>query len=80
MTSALESYLAERGILNAQEIIHNPSYDKLFQEETAPSLTGYDVGYVTESGAVSVDTGIHCQICHMMFEIILLHVISCLLG
>ena len=58
MTSALESYLAERGILNAQEIIHNPSYDKLFEEETAPSLRGYDVGCVTESGAVSVDTGI----------------------
>jgi phosphoenolpyruvate carboxykinase (ATP) len=58
MTTALESYLAERGITNAAEILHNPSYDTLYAEETAPGLTGYDVGYVTESGAVSVDTGI----------------------
>jgi len=58
MTSPLESYLAERGIVNPQELIHNPSYDKLFEEETAPGLSGYEVGHVTESGAVAVDTGI----------------------
>jgi phosphoenolpyruvate carboxykinase (ATP) len=58
MTSPLESYLAERGIVTPQEILHNPSYAKLFEEETAPGLSGYDVGYVTESGAVSVDTGV----------------------
>jgi len=58
MTSTLETYLAERGIVTPVEIIHNPSYDKLYEEETAEGLTGYDKGVVTESGAVSVDTGI----------------------
>ncbi|MCP4186323.1 MAG: phosphoenolpyruvate carboxykinase (ATP) [Gammaproteobacteria bacterium] len=50
----LEAY----GISNPGEIIHNPSYELLFQEETAGHLSGYEKGVLTESGAVSVDTGI----------------------
>lgn len=50
--------LAEYGITDAAEIIYNPSYDLLYQEETAPDLKGYERGSVTNLGAVAVDTGI----------------------
>ena len=50
--------LAEVGIQNVQEIVYNPSYDQLFEEETRSELEGYERGVVTELGAVSVDTGI----------------------
>lgn len=50
--------LAEYGITDAAEIIYNPSYDLLYQEETAPDLKGYERGTVTNLGAVAVDTGI----------------------
>lgn len=45
------------GINGAKEIIHNPSYDTLFEEETKPGLNGFEAGIVTDSGAVAVDTG-----------------------
>lgn len=50
--------LEQYGIRDAAEIIYNPSYDLLFDEETRPGLTGYEHGVVTASGAVAVDTGI----------------------
>jgi len=50
--------LTKYGITNPTEIIHNPSFDKLFEEETREGLTGYEKGTVTELGAVAVDTGI----------------------
>ncbi|MEH6474015.1 MAG: phosphoenolpyruvate carboxykinase (ATP), partial [Halopseudomonas sp.] len=50
--------LAKYGIQDAQEIVYNPSYEQLFEEETKSSLSGYEKGTVTELGAVSVDTGI----------------------
>ncbi|GLX83956.1 phosphoenolpyruvate carboxykinase [ATP] [Thalassotalea loyana] len=50
--------LTQYGITNVSEVVYNPSYDLLFEEETKSSLEGYDKGYVTELGAVSVDTGI----------------------
>ncbi|SCA58223.1 phosphoenolpyruvate carboxykinase [Candidatus Terasakiella magnetica] len=50
--------LSKYGIDNVQEIVYNPSYDLLFEEETKDSLEGYEKGIVTELGAVSVDTGI----------------------
>ncbi|MGC9343579.1 MAG: phosphoenolpyruvate carboxykinase (ATP) [Bacteroidales bacterium] len=46
------------GIHDVKEIYHNISYDKLFEHETDPSLKGYEKGYLTNLGAVSVDTGI----------------------
>ncbi len=51
--------LTKYGITGTTEIIYNPSYDKLFEDETDPSLTGYDKGQVTELGAVNVMTGIY---------------------
>ncbi|MDP2561927.1 phosphoenolpyruvate carboxykinase (ATP) [Psychrobium sp. 1_MG-2023] len=50
--------LTKYGINDVQEVIYNPSYDLLFEEETKSTLEGYDKGVITESGAVSVDTGI----------------------
>jgi len=50
--------LEQYGILDAREIIHNPSFETLFAEETTEGLSGYEKGYLTESGAITVDTGI----------------------
>lgn len=50
--------LSKYGIKNVTEIVRNPSYEVLFEEETKPELEGYERGIVTELGAVSVDTGI----------------------
>jgi len=50
--------LAKYGISQIEEIIYNPSYELLFEEETNPSLTGFDAGVVTTTGAVAVDTGV----------------------
>ncbi|RLD48372.1 MAG: phosphoenolpyruvate carboxykinase (ATP) [Bacteroidetes bacterium] len=49
----LENY----GISNVSEIIHNPSYDFLFEEELKPELEGFEKGQLTELGAVNVMTG-----------------------
>ena len=51
--------LTKYGITGTKEIVYNPSYELLFKEETDPSLEGYDVGTVTELGAVNVMTGIY---------------------
>ncbi|MCB6130034.1 phosphoenolpyruvate carboxykinase (ATP) [Flavobacterium psychrophilum] len=50
---SLEKY----GITNASEIIHNPSFEFLYQEELNPALEGYERGQLTELGAVNVMTG-----------------------
>ncbi len=55
MAISLEKY----GITGATEIIHNPSYDQLYAEETNPALEGYEKGQVTEMGAVNVMTGVY---------------------
>jgi phosphoenolpyruvate carboxykinase (ATP) len=49
--------LDKLGITAAQEIVHNPSYEMLFKEETSPSAQGYEKGVLTKTGAVAVDTG-----------------------
>ena len=51
--------LSKYGITCVKEILYNPSYEKLFEDETAPNLTGYEVGQVTELGAVNVMTGVY---------------------
>ncbi len=50
--------LSRYGITDVNEIIHNPSYEQLFNEETRSDLEGYEKGVVTDLGAVAVDTGI----------------------
>ena len=50
--------LSRYGISNALELVHNPSYEQLFAEETRDELQGYEKGVLTESGAIAVRTGI----------------------
>lgn len=54
----LKADLAKYGIEDVNEIFHNPSYDLLFEHETDPTLEGFAKGVLTDTGAVSVDTGI----------------------
>ena len=49
--------LKNLGINNANEIIHNPTYDELYNSELDESLEGFEKGYLTESGAINVMTG-----------------------
>lgn len=51
--------LSKYGIKNVKEIVYNPSYEVLFNEETRPELQGFDRGQVTELGAVNVMTGVY---------------------
>ncbi|MBR2619124.1 MAG: phosphoenolpyruvate carboxykinase (ATP) [Paludibacteraceae bacterium] len=51
--------LSKYGITGTTEIVHNPSYEALFAEETKAGLEGFEVGQETELGAVNVMTGIY---------------------
>jgi phosphoenolpyruvate carboxykinase (ATP) len=51
--------LTKYGITGAVEVLHNPSYEELFAEETKAGLEGYEVGQETELGAVNVMTGVY---------------------
>ncbi len=51
--------LAKYGIQNVQEIVYNPSYEQLFEEEMRPGLEGFEKAQLTELGAVNVMTGIY---------------------
>ena len=51
--------LTKYGITGTTEIVHNPSYEVLFAEETKAGLEGFEVGQITELGAVNVMTGIY---------------------
>ena len=51
--------LTKYGIIGTPEIIYNPSFEALFEDEMNPDLTGYDKGQLTELGAVNVMTGIY---------------------
>ena len=54
-----EINLSKYGINGTTEIVHNPSYEMLFDEETKPGLEGFEKGQVSELGAVNVMTGIY---------------------
>ena len=55
-----KSVLATYGIqTGTAEVLYNPSYEVLFNEETKEGLTGYDKGQETELGAINVMTGIY---------------------
>ena len=51
--------LSKYGITGATEIVYNPSYDTLYNDELDPKLTGYERGKLTELGAVDVMTGVY---------------------
>ena len=54
-----ELNLSKYGITGTTEIVYNPSYEMLFEEETKPGLEGFEKGQTTELGAVNVMTGIY---------------------
>lgn len=54
----LKDDLEKYGLKNVEKIYHNLSYDELFLHETQPDLQGFEKGFITETGAVAVDTGI----------------------
>ncbi len=45
------------GIRQAAAVYYQLSHEELFEHETNPQLQGFERGFVTEFGAVSVDTG-----------------------
>mgnify|MGYP002524421627 FL=1 len=51
--------LEKYGITGVKEILYNPSYEVLFNEETQKGLTGFDKGQETELGAINVMTGVY---------------------
>jgi phosphoenolpyruvate carboxykinase (ATP) len=53
----VENFLSSIGISDVQTIVHNPSYDQLYEDELQPGLEGFARGYLTELGAVNVLTG-----------------------
>lgn len=54
---SIAKYLNNIGIKGVKEIIYNPSYERLYEDELNPSLTGFEVGQLTELGAINVMTG-----------------------
>lgn len=50
--------LSKYGISGNIEVVHNPSYEQLFQAEMDPKNEGFERGTLTNTGAVSVDTGV----------------------
>ena len=51
--------LTKYGITGTTEIVHNPSYEALFEAEMDPSLTGYEKGQLTKLDTVNVMTGVY---------------------
>ena len=51
--------LKKYGIKGVKEVLYNPTYEVLYNEETKPGLEGFDKGQVTELGAINVMTGIY---------------------
>jgi phosphoenolpyruvate carboxykinase (ATP) len=50
--------LEQYGITDVSEVVYNPSFEQLYDEEMNPALEGYEAGVESEFGAVKVDTGI----------------------
>lgn len=50
-------FLSRLHITGTPEIIYNPSFEQLFEDETNPELEGLARGYITDTGAVNVFTG-----------------------
>ncbi|MDR3060564.1 MAG: phosphoenolpyruvate carboxykinase (ATP) [Dysgonamonadaceae bacterium] len=50
--------LSKYGINNNIPVVHNPTYEQLFQAETDPANQGFEKGELTTTGAISVKTGI----------------------
>ena len=51
--------LSKYGITGTTEVVYNPSYEMLFEEETKSTLEGFEKGRESELGAVNVMTGVY---------------------
>ena len=51
--------LVKYGITGTTEVVYNPTYEALYEEETLPSLEGFEKGVNTELSAVNVMTGVY---------------------
>ena len=51
--------LEQYGITDVKEIVYNPSYEFLYEEEMKDGLQGFEKGQLTELGAVNVMTGVY---------------------
>ncbi len=49
--------LSQYGISDAADIIYNPSYEQLYNDECDPALEGFERGQQTNLGAINVMTG-----------------------
>ncbi len=54
-----KSVLEKYGITGTTEVLYNPTYEVMFNEETKEGLTGFDKGQETELGAINVMTGVY---------------------
>ena len=54
-----KSVLEKYGITGTTEVVYNPTFEALYEEETKEGLTGYDKGQQTELGAINVMTGVY---------------------
>ncbi|HEY6142027.1 MAG TPA: phosphoenolpyruvate carboxykinase (ATP) [Flavobacterium sp.] len=50
--------LHDLGITGYHEVVYNPSYEELYQEEMSQKRKGYEKGALTDTGAVAVKTGV----------------------
>ena len=50
-------HLAALGIQQPTELVYNPSYEQLFEEENSADLQGYEKAYLSDLGAMNVFTG-----------------------
>lgn len=57
MKDVIANSLRKLGFKDVKEIIYNPSFDELYNDELDPSLEGFEKGYLTELGAINVMTG-----------------------
>jgi len=57
LVQQIVDYLESLGISDPEEIIYNPSYERLHEDECDESLEGFERGYVSKLGAVNVFTG-----------------------
>ena len=56
-TDKITAHLSSLGISNISELVYNPSFERLYQDELDPSLEGFEKGYESDLGAVNVFTG-----------------------
>jgi len=50
-------HLATLGIQTPSEVVYNPSYDRLYEDESSADLEGYEKGHLSDLGAMNVFTG-----------------------